>query len=430
MQQYCSKCNRTKNIDNFYKTKNLEKYPNGYLNQCKDCLTMHVDNWDPKTYLWILQECDVPYVPKEWNALLRTWGKDPSKVTGLTIIGRYLSKMKLKQYKDFSWKDTQHLQDVENLKIKESMEAQGFGAADIDTAIRRASVDVPQEVEVPKEYMEVAPEEPLPEPSPPSLNSYIDDNIITAPRNPNGFDYFDSICEAPEDTTIINSLTQEDKIYLRMKWGKTYKPEEWVQLEKLYNDMMESYDIQSAGHIDTLKLVCKTSLKSNQLLDAGDVEGAQRMVRMYDSLMKSGKFTASQNKAENGEAVDSVGEIVAMCEKDGFIPRFYVDKPQDKVDRTIQDIQSYTRTLVTEEMNLGNLIEQAVKQIQEDKEKEAQRDADSADEEEAFEADLFDEKNKSILLQDSDYQEFSNLVEEDEINDNEYLASLIDEELI
>lgn len=154
------------------------------------------------------------------------------------------------------------------------------------------------------------------------------------------------------------------------------------------------------------------------------------MVRMYDSLMKSGKFTASQNKAENGEAVDSVGEIVAMCEKDGFIPRFYVDKPQDKVDRTIQDIQSYTRTLVTEEMNLGNLIEQAVKQIQEDKEKEAQRDADSADEEEAFEADLFDEKNKSILLQDSDYQEFSNLVEEDEINDNEYLASLIDEELI
>jgi hypothetical protein len=30
---------------------------------------------------------------------------------------------------------------------------------------------------------------------------------------------------------------------LRMKWGKTYKPEEWVQLEKLYNEMTESYDI-------------------------------------------------------------------------------------------------------------------------------------------------------------------------------------------
>jgi len=60
---------------------------------------------------------------------------------------------------------------------------------------------------------------------------------------------------------------------LRLKWGKSYKPDEWVTLEKLYNEMMESYDIQSAGHIDTLKLICKTSLKANQLIDIGDVEG-------------------------------------------------------------------------------------------------------------------------------------------------------------
>ena len=135
--------------------------------------------------------------------------------------------------------------------------------------------------------------------------------------------------------------------------------------------MMESYDIQGAGHEDTLKLVCKTSLKSNQLLDMGDVEGAQKMIKMYDMMMKSGKFTALQNKNEKGEALDSVSEIVALCEKDGFIPRYYVDGPQDKVDRTLQDLQKYTRSLITEEMNLGNLIEQAVQQIQADKEKEA-----------------------------------------------------------
>ena len=123
----------------------------------------------------------------------------------------------------------------------------------------------------------------------------------------------------------------------------------------------------------------------------GDVEAAQKMVKMYDMLMKSGKFTASQNKAENGEYVDSVSEIVAMCEKDGFIPRFYTDVPQDKVDRTIQDFQKYTRTLVTEEMNLGNLIENAVKQIQLDKEKEESREADAAGDDDAFEAELFDE---------------------------------------
>nr|DAP55678.1 MAG TPA: hypothetical protein [Caudoviricetes sp.] len=26
-------------------------------------------------------------------------------------------------------------------------------------------------------------------------------------------------------------LTDEDRTYLRLKWGKTYKPEEWVKLE-------------------------------------------------------------------------------------------------------------------------------------------------------------------------------------------------------
>lgn len=60
--------------------------------------------------------------------------------------------------------------------------------------------------------------------------------------------------------------------------------------------MMESYDIQSAGHIDTLKMICKTSLKANQLLDMGDVDGAQKMIKMYDTLMKSGKFSLDYEK--------------------------------------------------------------------------------------------------------------------------------------
>jgi hypothetical protein len=55
---------------------------------------------------------------------------------------------------------------------------------------------------------------------------------------------------------------------------------------------MESYDIQTAAHKDTLKLICKTSLKANQLIDMGDIEGYQKMSKVYDTLMKSGKFTA------------------------------------------------------------------------------------------------------------------------------------------
>ena len=400
-KRYCTKCRSTKNEDNFYKSNNLEKYPEGFLNQCKDCITMHVDNWEPETFMWILQECDVPYVPDQWNQLLARYGKDPSSVKGTTIIGRYLSAMKLNQFKKFRWADTKFLQDKANHDKEEAMKRQGFGAAEIAEAIEQGSFPIP--------------DKPLVEPV------YSDDN-----ENEYDDDYFDNMNGVSEDTSIVDALTDEDKLYLRMKWGKAYKPDEWVQLEKLYTDMMQSYDIQGAGHEDTLKLVCKTSLKSNQLLDMGDVEGAQKMVKMYDMLMKSGKFTASQNKAENGEYVDSIAELVAMCEKDGFIPRYYTDGPQDKVDRTLQDFQKYTRTLVTEEMNLGNLIEQAVKQIQLDKEKEALRDADAAGDDDAFEAELFDEDN--AYLQDEDFQQLKQMVENDVEDDEDFLASLIDEE--
>ena len=114
---YCEKCKRTMGETEFYSSNNLEKYPNdGKLRQCKKCITMHVDNWNPDTYLWILQEIDVPYIPEEWNKLMMTYAKDKSRVTGTTILGRYLSKMKLKQFKNYRWKDTEFLQEMAEKK--------------------------------------------------------------------------------------------------------------------------------------------------------------------------------------------------------------------------------------------------------------------------------------------------------------------------
>ena len=386
------------NASEFYQSNNLVKYPNdGKMNQCKKCLTMHVDNWNPDTYLWILQEIDVPYIPDEWNKLLAKYGRDKTKATGMTILGRYLSKMKLKQWREYRWKDTEFLQELQNNKIEQAMKQQGYEAAEIAQAVERASFPIPT-VE------------------------------LKEPQYQSGQEYEDYFSKE-EDNPIELELTDDEKMALRLKWGKTYKPEEWVKLEKLYNEMMESYDIQSAGHIDTLKLVCKTSLKANQLLDLGDVDGAQKMIKMYDGLMKSGKFTAAQNKGEKGEYVDSISELVAICETDGFIPRYYTDGPQDKVDKTLQDLQSYTRTLVTEEMNLGNLIENAIKQIEIDKEKEAERNAEAADDDEALENELFSNIDNPNYLKDEDFEEFSELNDDLKEQDNNTIKKLLEGEL-
>ena len=387
---YCQKCNRTMSAENFYKSNNLEKYPDGKFNICKKCMTMHVDNWNPDTYMWIIQEADVPYVPDEWNKLMLKYAQDKSKVTGATIIGRYLGKMALKQYRDFRWKDTAFLQEEANRKIEETMKRQGYDAQDIANAINKATFEMP--------------EKPLEEPV---FTGVPNNPYMAAPQE----DYFAQINGGDDD--FQDDLTEEDKIYLRLKWGKAYKPEEWVRLEQLYEEMMASYDIQGAGHIDTLKLLCKTSLKANQLIDIGDVEGFQKMSKVYDSLMKSGKFTAAQNKAESGEFVDSIAELVELCEKEGFIPRFYISQPNDKVDETLQDLKYYTHTLVTEEMNLGNLIESAVKEMARQEAKEEDEDID-----EELEYDNID------TLIDEDFIEHKQFLEDEADLDEILLRSL------
>ena len=98
------------------------------------------------------------------------------------------------------------------------------------------------------------------------------------------------------------------------------------------------------------------------------MDGYQKLSRVYDSLRKSAKFTAAQNKEQKGDFVDSVGELVAMCEREGFIPRFATDIPQDKVDKTLKDMNNYLYKLVTQDLGFGQQIEDSLKKIQLQKE--------------------------------------------------------------
>ena len=388
MSHYCKKCGKTMDDTQFYTSKNLEKYPpDGKMDICKKCLTMHIDNWDPETYKWILQEIDVPYIKEEWNGLLEKYGKDPKKVTGLTIIGRYLSKMKLKQWNKYTWANTETLEKDSIDKKVLNMKAQGFTEDEIQEQL---SID--RTPPKPKELEDVQ--------APVGTPEYEDPE---------------------EDDDFGDQLTEEDKLVLRLKWGRGYSWEERVRMEQLYNDMMSSYDIQGAGHKDTLIMVCKASLKANQLIDAGDIDGFQKMQKAYDSLMKSGKFTAAQNKGESGEFVDSIGELVALCEREGFIPRYYTEGPQDKVDRTLQDLQQYTHTLVTEEMNLGNMIEASLREIVKDREREANIDVEDSDEDE----DLFNYEHSELT--EEDYQEYEDMKESERDKDEEMLNNILKE---
>ena len=381
----CTKCSKMMDENTqFYTYKNGEKTA-----MCKKCLTMHIDNFNPETYLWLLQDMDVPYVEAEWKVLRdRAFAKNPN-LNGMSVFGKYLSKMKLKQWNQYGWTDTERLKMLneekskQQLAEKEQFEAQikaQFDNGEITEAQYKTLISTETQNE--DYYAGTGPVLHVPgaaADNPYQENNFIDESLLSGPAA---------------------QLTEDDKIYLAMKWGRLYQPADWIELERNYNEMMNSFDIQDADTINTLVLLCKTNLKMNQAIDCGDVEGFQKLSKVSESLRKSAKFTAAQNKEQKNDYVDSVGELVAMCERDGFIPRFATDIPQDKVDLTLKDMNSYVHKLVTQDLGFGQQIEDALKKIQ------IQQQMNEAEETSM----MMDGETPELI--DEDYEEFYNSIEE------------------
>ena len=61
----CTKCGKSMDEGQFYTYKDGQK-----TEMCKNCLTRHIDNFEPDTFLWLLEKMDVPYIPEEWNVCI------------------------------------------------------------------------------------------------------------------------------------------------------------------------------------------------------------------------------------------------------------------------------------------------------------------------------------------------------------------------
>ena len=390
-QQYCQKCGRTMASTNFYTYKDGSK-----CELCKSCLTMHINNFEPDTYLWLLEKFDVPYIEAEWNVLRdRAYQKDPYKMNGMSVFGKYLSKMKLKQWKNYTWTDTEELKakaEQSRRKMGEPEEVQKQKLEEMKKAFENGEISEAQY----QTYAEIhAPEPKIDFSNPTDIRS---GNLYPANSN----------FEQVELVDVGADLTDEDKVYLAMKWGRLYHADEWVALEQLYEEFMNTFDIQGAARIDTLKMICKTSLKMNQAIDCGDVDTYQKLSRVYDAMMKSAKFTEAQNKDGKEDFVDSVGQLVAYCEKEGGqIPKFEIKVDHDIVDTIIADLKTYNKSLIYEDKSLAQEIEQylankeAMEMMKRDREEARKRGLDV------------------VEVDDQDFKDFQEAIQDDIAEDED-----------
>jgi hypothetical protein len=185
-------------------------------------------------------------------------------------------------------------------------------------------------------------------------------------------------------------------------------------MEDMYTRYASEYEL-NVDREETLKQICKLALKMDQALDLGDASTYKSLQTSYDSLRKSAKFTEAQNKEEQTRYLDSIGELVRLCEKKGgIIPQIPCpdDYPEDKIDFCIKDMKQYNYNLVTKELGLGNLIESYIEKLE-----QAEKDKEQQDlmMDTSFVLSAEDEEKEAVTDQEAEdfYQYLENELEEE-----------------
>ena len=141
-------------------------------------------------------------------------------------MGRYLSSMKLVQWRNYSWKDSDELNKNIEQKAENATEEQAQEREKRNEALRKdfeegnisqAEYETLTSVDFQKE-----------------VNDSLGMNLpgaIPMPTNIPGGNLEDSFAVKEEDLPSVE-LTEEDKIRLALKWGRLYKPNEWIELEQ------------------------------------------------------------------------------------------------------------------------------------------------------------------------------------------------------
>lgn len=103
--QQCEQCGVIKDKHSFFSYKNenyYDKTPPKRMKICKDCIKYKFDYDNPDTFLWVLKELNTPYIKYEWERLKERY---PNSF----ILPRYLAKMRLRGFWNYTYADSEEL---------------------------------------------------------------------------------------------------------------------------------------------------------------------------------------------------------------------------------------------------------------------------------------------------------------------------------
>lgn len=196
----------------------------------------------------------------------------------------------------------------------------------------------------------------------------------------------------------LPGLSDKERLKARQRWGPNYCDEDLEYLERLFDGLMTTQNVNGSLQIDQALKICKISLEIDKRIREGS--DFDKLLASYDKLVKTAEFTPKNVKNIND--FDSIGELIKWLEKKGWKNKYYDDVPKDVVDETIKNFQNFNQRLYTNETGIGDEITKRLQLIKEAKAAE-----------ESFNYYGTNEEYDLLKYDDDGYEQLMNIADED-----------------
>ena len=181
------------------------------------------------------------------------------------------------------------------------------------------------------------------------LETYIK-TVKSSEYSKSSWKQYDLLWEKARETDAVLSklptLSADLFIYLRKKWGSydDFGVEDYLKMESYEKNTLNYYNFRDEARRDMIRKLALVSVLIDKKLASGDTREVSTLISSYQSLMKeSGIQNAVQNDTET---IESLSELIAFLEEQGWLMDYKVTESRDIVDATIRNFQQYVAAIV------------------------------------------------------------------------------------
>lgn len=183
------------------------------------------------------------------------------------------------------------------------------------------------------------------------------------------------------------------------KWGVGYSKQEYLKMEKFFQDTKFTHEINTPTHIDTLTQLAYLTVDRDRLRQKGDWNNYTKLSTTIENMQKSAGFRPVDRQGiDDATGIKTFSQIFEEVEKRGFRKPPPPVFDEDIVDAMIVSLANYYNRLV------GKAI---LKDIPEEMKEELQ---------EFFEDDL-----EPVELNDEEYEDLDFSIDDDEDEEGDIL---------